>query len=54
MLEATENGAIVMPPVPSFYHQPASVAELVDHTVARVLDLLGVEHTLSKRWNGLP
>ena len=54
MLEATENGSIVMPPVPSFYHQPASVAELVDHTVARVLDLLAVEHTLSKRWSGLP
>ncbi|HEU0169147.1 MAG TPA: UbiX family flavin prenyltransferase [Chloroflexota bacterium] len=53
MLEATENGAIVMPPVPSFYHQPASVADLVDHTIARVLDLLGIEHALSKRWGGL-
>lgn len=53
MLEATENGAIVMPPVPSFYHHPASVAEVVDHTIARVLDLLGIEHTLSRRWSGL-
>jgi len=53
MLEATENGAILMPPVPSFYQQPDSVAALVDHTIARVLDLLGIEHALSRRWGGL-
>ncbi|MHB8620252.1 MAG: UbiX family flavin prenyltransferase [Chloroflexota bacterium] len=53
MLEATENGAIIMPPVPSFYHHPESIDEIINHTVARVLDLLGVEHSLSRRWAGL-
>jgi 4-hydroxy-3-polyprenylbenzoate decarboxylase len=53
MLEATENGAIVMPPVPSFYHHPKSIDEIINHTVARALDLLGVEHNLSRRWQGM-
>jgi len=53
MLEATENGAILMPPVPSFYHHPKSIDEIINHTVARTLDLLGVEHNLSRRWAGL-
>ncbi|HEX6511615.1 MAG TPA: UbiX family flavin prenyltransferase [Chloroflexota bacterium] len=53
MLEATENGAIVMPPVPSFYHHPKSIDEIINHSVARALDLLGVEHNLSRRWTGL-
>jgi flavin prenyltransferase len=53
MLEATENGAVVMPPVPSFYHHPESIDEIINHSVARALDLLGVEHSLSRRWGGL-
>ena len=53
MLEATENGAVVMPPVPSFYHHPESIDEIINHSVARALDLLGVEHSLSRRWAGL-
>jgi 4-hydroxy-3-polyprenylbenzoate decarboxylase len=53
MLEATENGAILMPPVPSFYHHPQSIDEIINHSVARALDLLGVEHNLSRRWAGL-
>ncbi|HLG72613.1 MAG TPA: UbiX family flavin prenyltransferase [Chloroflexota bacterium] len=53
MLEATENGAIIMPPVPSFYHHPQSIDEIINHSVARALDLLNVEHNLSRRWAGL-
>jgi flavin prenyltransferase len=53
MLEVTENGGIIMPPVPSFYHHPKSIDEIINHTVARALDLLGVEHNLSRRWAGL-
>jgi flavin prenyltransferase len=53
MLEVTENGGIIMPPVPSFYHHPKSIDEIINHTVARTLDLLGVEHNLSRRWAGL-
>ncbi|SFV03653.1 UbiX family flavin prenyltransferase [Pseudoduganella namucuonensis] len=53
MTAVTEMGGIVFPPLPSFYHRPQSIAEMVDHTVARVLDLFGVEHQLAPRWDGL-
>ena len=53
MLEVTENGGIIMPPVPSFYHHPQNIDEIINHSVARVLDLLHVEHNLSRRWTGL-
>jgi 4-hydroxy-3-polyprenylbenzoate decarboxylase len=50
MLQAAEAGAIIMPPVPAFYHRPDSLAEVVHHTAARALDLLGLEHDLLQRW----
>ncbi len=53
MTAVTEMGGVVFPPLPSFYHQPASIAEMVDHTVARVIDLVGIEHALAPRWGGL-
>jgi 4-hydroxy-3-polyprenylbenzoate decarboxylase len=53
MTSVTEMGGIVFPPLPSFYHRPASIDEMVDHTVARVIDLFGIEHALAPRWNGL-
>ncbi|MGZ3185018.1 MAG: UbiX family flavin prenyltransferase [Telluria sp.] len=53
MTAVAEMGGIVFPPLPSFYHRPASIDELVDHTVARVLDLFAVGHALAPRWNGL-
>jgi 4-hydroxy-3-polyprenylbenzoate decarboxylase len=43
-------GAVILPPSPGFYGQPASLADLVDFVVARVLDQLGVEHSLGPRW----
>ncbi len=49
---ATEAGAIVLPAAPGFYHRPARVSELVDFIVQRVLDHLGVEIELVKRWGG--
>lgn len=52
MAQVTENGAIVMPPVPAFYTKPQSIMELVDHTVGRVLDLFSIDNTLVKRWDG--
>lgn len=52
MLAATEAGAIVMPPVPAFYSRPKSVAEIVDHTVGRALDLFDLETELVRRWSG--
>ena len=56
MVSVTEMGAIVFPPVPAFYQRPQSVAEVVDHTVARVIDLLDLPNlpqTLAPRWAGL-
>jgi len=53
MTAVTEMGGIIFPPLPSFYHQPQSIAEMVDHTVARVIDLFGIEHSLAPRWQGM-
>lgn len=54
LTEASEIGAIVMPPMPAFYPKPESIEDMVDHTIGRVLDLYGIEHSLSKRWTGKP
>lgn len=53
MTSVTEMGSIVFPPVPAFYHRPQTVAELVDHRVSRVVDLLGVTQPQAPRWSGL-
>jgi 4-hydroxy-3-polyprenylbenzoate decarboxylase len=53
MTAVTEMGGVIFPPLPSFYHKPASIDEMVDHTVARVIDLFGIEHALAPRWGGL-
>jgi 4-hydroxy-3-polyprenylbenzoate decarboxylase len=45
-----EAGADVIPAIPSFYHRPQTVADIVDTVVARVLDHLGLKHELTKRW----
>ena len=53
MTAATEMGAIVYPPLPAFYHRPTTIDELVDDTVERVLQLLGVADAAPKAWGGL-
>ena len=52
MAAVTEYGAVVLPPIPGFYHEPQTVADLVDHTVGKILDQFGIEHGLYKRWEG--
>ena len=52
MTSVTEMGAIVCPPLPAFYLRPQTVDDVVDFSVARVLDLLDVPHTLAERWQG--
>jgi 4-hydroxy-3-polyprenylbenzoate decarboxylase len=54
MLQATEAGAVMLPPVPAFYHRPDTVEELIDHTVLKVLDLFGLHTDLIRRWTGIP
>jgi 4-hydroxy-3-polyprenylbenzoate decarboxylase len=53
MTAVTEMGGIVFPPLPSFYNKPGSIDEMVDHTVARVIDLLGIANDLAPRWGGM-
>ena len=53
MTSVTEMGGIIFPPLPGFYHRPQSIAEMVDHTLGRVLDLFAIQHTLTPRWQGM-
>jgi 4-hydroxy-3-polyprenylbenzoate decarboxylase len=53
MLQASENGAILMPPVPALYARPQSIEDMVNHTVGRCLDLFDIETDLVKRWSGM-
>lgn len=56
MVQATEMGAMIMPPTPAFYHRPETIKAIVDQTVARVLDQFGIEpiSELFERWKGAP
>jgi flavin prenyltransferase len=54
MLRLTRAGAVVLPASPGFYHRPAEIGELVDFVVARVLDHLGVAHSIGRRWGDSP
>ena len=53
MTAVAEMGGVILPPMPAFYLRPQTVAEIVDHTVGRILDRLGVEHSLVPEWPGL-
>ena len=50
MLAATENGAVIVPPVPAFYHRPKTIDDIVNQTVGRCLDLFDIDVGLVKRW----
>jgi 4-hydroxy-3-polyprenylbenzoate decarboxylase len=54
MLKLARAGAVVLPAMPGFYHRPASVQDIVDFVVGKVLDRLGVEHALVRRWQTPP
>jgi 4-hydroxy-3-polyprenylbenzoate decarboxylase len=53
MLTLAQAGAIILPASPAFYHRPNNVNQLVDHIVGKILDAIGIEHSLFKRWQGL-
>lgn len=52
MLRAARAGAIIAPAMPGFYHRPKTIEDLIDFQVGKVLDLLGIEHSLFERWTG--
>jgi len=53
MTAVTEMGGVIFPPVPAFYNQPTSIAEMVDHTAGRVLDQFGLAPATNPSWQGL-
>jgi len=53
MTQATENGAVIMPPVPMFYSKPETIDDIVNHTTGRCLDLFEIDTSLVKRWSGI-
>jgi len=53
MTAVTEMGGIVFPPLPAFYQRPATIDEMVEHTIDRVIDLLGLENAQAARWGGM-
>lgn len=53
MYMLADMGAIILPPVPGFYNRPRTVQDIIDHAVGKVLDLLGIEHELTPRWQGI-
>jgi len=52
MEQLAEMGAVILPPVPAFYHHPRTIQDIVDYTIGKVLDLFGIEHDLFARWPG--
>jgi 4-hydroxy-3-polyprenylbenzoate decarboxylase len=52
MLALAEMGGVILPPMPAFYHRPQTIDDIVNHTVARILDRLGVAHALVPEWAG--
>jgi 4-hydroxy-3-polyprenylbenzoate decarboxylase len=54
MEKLSEMGAIIMPPVPAFYHRPRTIQDIIDHTIGKALDIFNIKHNLFERWSGLP
>jgi 4-hydroxy-3-polyprenylbenzoate decarboxylase len=52
MLKLSRMGAVILPPMPAFYHNPRSLTDIVDHTVARMLDQFGIDVPGAQRWTG--
>ena len=53
MVQVTEMGGVIFPPVPAFYARPKTIQDLVEHTVRRVLDLFGIHSPKLARWRGI-
>ena len=51
MLRAADMGAHILPPVPSFYHKPKTIQDIVDQTIGKIFDFMGISHHLFRRWD---
>jgi polyprenyl P-hydroxybenzoate/phenylacrylic acid decarboxylase-like protein len=54
LLTLSDMGAVIAPPVPAFYTQPKELGDIVEQTVVRLLDQLGIHEDVPTRWHGLP
>jgi 4-hydroxy-3-polyprenylbenzoate decarboxylase len=52
MAKAADLGALILPPIPAFYHMPSSIADIIKHSIGKALDHFGIEHQLFRRWQG--
>lgn len=52
MSRAADCGAVILPPMPAFYHRPASIMDIVHQSIGKALDHVGIEHQLFERWSG--
>ncbi len=52
MTNAADMGAVILPPLPAFYHRPRSIMDIIHQSVGKSLDQVGIEHNLFQRWNG--
>jgi flavin prenyltransferase len=50
MLRLTKMGSVILPPMPAFYNKPETIDDIINHTVARVLDQFGIDNNLTTRW----
>jgi 4-hydroxy-3-polyprenylbenzoate decarboxylase len=53
MSRVADNGAVLLPPMPAFYHKPESIMDLIHQSIGKALDQVGIEHNLFKRWSGI-
>jgi 4-hydroxy-3-polyprenylbenzoate decarboxylase len=52
MSRAADYGAVILPPMPAFYHKPKSLMDIIHHSIGKALDQVGIEHNLFRRWDG--
>ena len=52
MARAADCGAVILPPMPAFYHKPESIMDIIHQSIGKALDQVGIEHQLFKRWSG--
>lgn len=54
MCKVADLGGVILPPVPAFYYSPRSIEDLIDHAIGKILDLMEIDHSLYKGWEGWP
>lgn len=52
MSRAADIGAVILPPIPAFYHEPGTILDIIHQSIGKALDQVGIEHNLFKRWTG--